>query len=217
MKHPNQPVITASLTALVTLSLVAALFFLPSWPTVTQAKLGADASVTSPPKSSRLSSSATLAPNQPAAMTIREIDEIVLRLDTAVERPRKGFWKFTIEGAAVVIVGDEKHDRLRILVGISDAKKLKQSDLEKIAQSNFDTALDARYAISQDVLWAIYVHPIKSLQPQQLLSAIGQTVNLAKSYGEGYSSGGILFEGGGAKDSRRNRMIEALIKKGLKS
>lgn len=217
MKPLSIPVITASLTAMITLALIAVLFLIPADLVPASSAMPAPNITNSVAKSPRLPARNKTAPARllTTAMTLNNLDAIITRLDNKVEKTRTGFWRFTIEGASVVVVGDKEHDRLRILVGIRNAKGLRQRDLARIAKSNFDTALDARYAISQDVLWAIYVHPIKSLKAKQFISALGQTVNLAKSYGDGYSSGGILFDGGDKKDASRHRLIELLMAVGL--
>jgi len=226
MKPTSSAFIPAILTALVTVAAIVFLFLFsslsqnaddpdtsvrtqtPSIPTPKAATKG-DAGISQVLKSSRAS--------LPSRMNLDRMGAIITRLDKNAEMPRKGFWRFTIAGASVIAVADNAYDRLRILVGIQSAKELTQDQLMKITQANFDTALDARYAISQDILWAIYVHPLKSLDGKQFISAIGQTVNLAKSYGDGYSSGGILFDGGDDKDSQRNQIIEQLIAQGLRS
>lgn len=213
MRQPSPAIITATLTALVTIGTIALLFFFPGTSNNTSSTVAglrtgtAGVLITTGATNTRTGS----------LMNLDRLGAIITRLDDKVEHPRKGFWRFTIEGASVIAVADDEHDRLRILVGIKSSKDLTQSQLEKITQTNFDTALDARYAISQDILWSVYVHPLESLAGKQFISAIGQTVNLAKSYGDGYSSGGILFDGGNDKDARRYQMIEKLIAKGLEA
>ena len=210
MKAISPAFLTATATALVTAGLIALLFFLPITPGNTvSSEIGLRTQTTKAPGKQDGFIEADL------KMTLEQLGVIITRLDNAAEHPRKGFWRFSVEGASVIVVGDDEHDRLRILVGIQSSKKLTQAELKTITQSNFDSALDARYAISQDILWAIYVHPLKSLASRQFISAVGQTVNLAVSYGDGNSSGGILFEGGKAKDTQRYEMIQKLITKGL--
>lgn len=206
MRLPSPAFIIATLTALGTIGLIALLFFLNSTPATTG---GANTDKTA------ASTGQNATPPTTSTMDLKRLGAIITRLDDKMEHPRKGFWRFSIDGAGVIVVGDDEHDRLRILVGIKNAKDLTQSQLIKITQTNFDTALDARYALSQDILWSVYVHPLKSLTGRQFISAIGQTVNLAISYGDGYSSGGILFDGSDAKDAQRHRMIEKLITQGL--
>ena len=230
MKSVSPALLTAIFTALVTIGLIALLFLFPvnldgvfdtdiglrkNTPVISAKKSFATKGTTrrgKMPTRGDLSAADTT-----PAMTMDRLNAIITRLDDKVEKPRNGFWRFTVNGATVIVVGDETFDRLRILVGIQSAKDLTPDQLMQIAKSNYDTALDARYAISQKILWSMYAHPLKSLGDRQFISAIGQTVNLAISYGDGYSSGGILFEGGDVKDVQRNKMIEDLIKKGLKA
>lgn len=206
MRLPSPAFIIATLTALGTIGLIVLLFLLNSTPVTTG---GANAGKTA------ASTGQNTTPPTASTMDLKRLGAIIARLDDKVEHPRKGFWRFTVEGIGVIVVGDDEHDRLRILVGIKNAKDLTQAQLIKITQTNFDTALDARYALSQDILWSVYVHPLKSLTGRQFISAIGQTVNLAVSYGDGYSSGGILFDSSDTKDAQRHQMIEKLITQGL--
>jgi len=224
MKSVSPAIVTATLTALITIGLIALLFLFPvNLDGVFDNDIGLRKNTSSISAKKGFATKGTiLRENVPtgepsAPMTMDRINTIITRLDDKVEKPRNGFWRFTVAGATVIVVGDVTFDRLRILVGIQSAKELTQDQLMQIAKSNYDTALDARYAISQEILWSMYAHPLKSLGDRQFISAIGQTVNLAVSYGDGYSSGGILFEGGDVKDVERNKMIEDLIKKGLKT
>ncbi|MEO0425337.1 MAG: hypothetical protein AAF184_23575, partial [Pseudomonadota bacterium] len=68
--------------------------------------------------------------------------------------------------------------------------------LRRLLQANFDTALDARYAIARDTLWATFIHPLSPLTEDQLLSAISQTLSIALTYGSTFSSGVWAFGGG---------------------
>jgi hypothetical protein len=76
--------------------------------------------------------------------------------------------------------------------------------------SQIDTALDARYSIAKGVLWSLYLHPLSSLSDKQFLTGVGQVVNLAASFGNTFSSGGISFGGGD-----RNKLIQDLLDRGL--
>ena len=146
-------------------------------------------------------------------MTLERMGKIVRRLDANAERKRNG-WRFTIEEVPVVIVTDPKHDRMRILVGIRQATELKPEELLRLMQANFDSALDARYAVANGVLWSAFVHPLQELHDRQFISAIGQTVNLALTYGSSYTSGALVFGGGDSNTIRRRELIDRLLKQG---
>ena len=115
----------------------------------------------------------------------------------------------TIEEIPVLIVFDVPADRMRAITPIRSADGITPEELERMLQANFDTALDAKYAIAQGKLWASFIHPLAPLEKDQLLSGLGQVVNLALTYGSTYSSGALSFGGG---DSRG--LIQELLKKG---
>ena len=66
----------------------------------------------------------------------------------------------------------------------------------RLMQANFDSALDARYAVAQGRLWGVFIHPLSPLERDQFLSGIAQTINLARTYGQTYSGGANVFGGG---------------------
>jgi hypothetical protein len=80
-------------------------------------------------------------------------------------------------------------------------------------QANFDTALDARYAVAQGRLWGVFLHPLSPLERDQLLSGLAQTVNVALTYGESYSGGASVFGGGDSNQIYRD-LLEDLQKRG---
>ncbi len=146
-------------------------------------------------------------------MTLDHMDEIVRRLDKEAVREANG-WKFKIAEVAVMIVADEKHNRMRILVPIRKVDGLDAGELMRLMQADFDSALDARYAVAHEILWSAFIHPLSALHDEQFISAIGQTVNLALTYGSSYTSGELVFGGGDSQELLRRQLIDDLLKKG---
>jgi hypothetical protein len=107
-----------------------------------------------------------------------------------------GAWRFAFEGFQVYILTDETADRMRIMVPIIEIKDLDQAALLRLMQANFDSALDARYAITQEVLWSAFLHPLATLAEEEFSAGFVQTVTLAATYGTSYSSGALKFRGG---------------------
>ena len=153
-------------------------------------------------------------PEVEGSMTLEHMHEIILALDENAERTGAGAWSLTIEGVAAIVITDAASDRMRILVGIRAATDMTDEELMRVMQANFDSALDARYAIARDVLWAAYIHPLAALHDRQFIIAIGQTINLALSYGTTYTSGLLLFGGGDSGDIIRRDLIEDLLRRG---
>lgn len=123
------------------------------------------------------------------------IDAMLRELDVEIEG-RPGFWYLEYGGHPAYVVTDEAADRMRIIVQIAPASQLTQEDLYRMMQANFDTALDARYAIARDILWSAYIHPLSPLTDAQFRAGFAQAISLAENYGTTYSSGGLRFGGG---------------------
>lgn len=156
-----------------------------------------------------LAASSDAARAEESAMDNERLGALVLRVDEEAEGS-DGYWRATVAGRPITVITDEGADRMRIISPVARSEDLDPKLLYRILQANFDTALDARYAIAQGVLWSLYLHPLASLSDEQFLAGIGQVVNLAGSFGTTYSSGGLTFGGG---DS--NELIRELLEKGL--
>ena len=128
-------------------------------------------------------------------MSFARLGAILQVLDPeAVVEPRGA--TLTIANIPVTVIVDPVADRMRILVPISSAEGLSEAELTRLMQANFDTALDARYAIANNRLWSTFIHPLSPLETDQLISGLAQTVTLAQTYGDSYSSGAMMFGGG---------------------
>jgi len=155
--------------------------------------------------------------NQPAKtkkMNNERLDFLIRKIDENV-KGKPGFWRFTVEKAIVTVVTDEKADRMRIIIPIVEAKDLDKKMMFRLLQANFDSALDARYSIAKGLLWSAYIHPLSPLDDRTFLSAIGQSVNLLKTYGSNFSSGALVFKGGDSEGLQRRQLIDELIRKGM--
>lgn len=149
-----------------------------------------------------------------SGMSNQRLAELIHRIDkTAQGKP--GYWVFVIEGREVSVVTDEKADRMRIIVPVAPTEKLDKKRLYRLMQANFDSALDARYSIANDILWAAFIHPLSMLGDEEFLAGVGQTVNLALTYGDSYSSGALVFGGGDSQALQRRELIDRLIHDGL--
>lgn len=145
-------------------------------------------------------------------MTIERMSRIILALDPDA-RSNVNQLFMTIEDVPLVLVADVASDRMRVMAPIRSAETLDEEDLRRMMQANFDTALDARYAIAQGRLWAVFIHPFRALEKDQLISGIGQTVNLALTYGNLYTGGALAYRGGDSPAIQRD-LIDRLLKKG---
>jgi len=145
-------------------------------------------------------------------MTLDRMGQIVEALDPQVSVSDAAF-SFTIDDIPVLIVTDVRANRMRAMVPIRSADTMTAEEIQRVMQANFDSALDARYAIAQGRLWGVYLHPFKELERDQLISGIAQTVNVAKTYGALYTSGAGQFGAGDSGDLQHD-LIEELLEKG---
>lgn len=104
---------------------------------------------------------------------------------------------------------------MRILVPVTKVELLKENELTRLMQSNFDSALDARYAIAKGIVWAAFIHPLSSLTDHEFISGLGQTVNLLITFRKSYSSGALVFRGDDSTDLQRRALIDQLLERGL--
>ena len=104
-----------------------------------------------------------------------------------------GYLLFTYLGRKMILLCDEKHDRMRILSSITTYSNLAPKIKDSLMNANFHLALDARYAVSEDVLYSAFIHPLSTLSQEDFKSALKQVYNLAMSFGKTYSSGQLEF------------------------
>lgn len=148
-------------------------------------------------------------------MTTKRMGEIIKRLDPEARKSANAdAWQFRVEKVPVVVVTDAGNNRMRIMIALKKADKISPAELLRLSQANFDTALDARYAIAQGLLWSTFIHPLSELHEKQFIAGIGQTVNAATSYGTSYSSGLLSYGGGDSRAIIQRELIDKLIKKG---
>ncbi|MEL6951092.1 MAG: hypothetical protein AAGM16_13370 [Pseudomonadota bacterium] len=147
------------------------------------------------------------------AMTIDRIETIIKRLDEDSERNGNSIL-FSFAERQILLVSDPEADRMRIMIPVNDAAALDPEELMRLMQANFDSALDARYAIANGTLWSTFLHRLSTLTEIDFLSGIGQTINTADSFGTSYSSGEFVFGGGDSGELQRRKLIDELQRRG---
>jgi len=130
---------------------------------------------------------------------IQKFDEDAKVNDNSVE--------FSLNERDLFLVYDTKADRMRIITPIAQAALANENILIRMLQANYDSVLDVRYAQANNVIWAVFIHPLSSLTQEDFLSGIAQAVTAAETFGSSYTSGAMVFGGG---DS--NAIHEDLLK-----
>ena len=146
-------------------------------------------------------------------MTVERMHAIIKRLDPEfVGQP--GLWQLRVSNIGIRVITDENADRMRIIIPIRKADEITKEELFRIMQANYDSALDARYAVGQGLLWSTFVHPLSTLDDRDFISGLGQAINIVTSYGKTYSSGLFTYGGGDSSELIEKQLIEELMEKG---
>lgn len=144
-------------------------------------------------------------------MTAARMGELVQRIDADAVQDGNS-WFFDVTGLEAMLVYDIDADRMRVVIPIDGTEDLDQEELIRLMQANFDSALDARYAIAHGQLWGVFIHPLSSLTDEEFVLGIGQTANVVASFGSSYSSGMFIFGGGDSGEIERKRFLDELRK-----
>ncbi len=123
---------------------------------------------------------------------------------------RAGNWVVTFKDTSAQILTDQRADRMRIMIPIADASDLEAEVLYRMLQANYESALDARYAIAQGLVWVAYIHPLSPLTETELVLALAQTYNAAETYGSSFSGGLFQFGGG----DNRSEIFDDILDRG---
>lgn len=155
------------------------------------------------------------APSQetaPAAMNLDRLNTLILKINPEATR-EENMWQFQLAERVVYVVADPAADRMRIMSPIAQTGTLPPELYERMLQANFDAALDARYAIAQNLVWSVFIHPLGSLTERELLSGTAQTVTAAINFGTSFSSGATVYGGGDTNGIIGRELLEELLKR----
>ena len=97
----------------------------------------------------------------------------------------------------LICIYDEGANRMRIISPIVERKELDEEQLLNALVANFHSVLDVKYALSDELIWSVYAHPLKELYKDQMVDAFNQVRNLVYNFGTSYSSTTVIFGGGG--------------------
>ncbi|MCH8903285.1 MAG: hypothetical protein IIA45_05160 [Bacteroidetes bacterium] len=104
-----------------------------------------------------------------------------------------GYWEITYEGIEMVVITDENHNRMRIITPLAYINELGEEVFEEVLEANFHTALDVKYAISDDIMWTVFIHPLKELSTDEFKDGLKQVYYATVTFGTTYSSTDLVF------------------------
>lgn len=112
-------------------------------------------------------------------------------------------YQFLFNNTMLICVHDESANRMRIISPIIGREKIGEEELLNALVANFHSALDVKYALSDEILWSVYTHPLKELSEPQVVDAIQQVYAAAITFGNTYSSTNLVFPGNTKKKEKK--------------
>jgi hypothetical protein len=125
-------------------------------------------------------------------VTADELEEVLRDAADEMEGD-EGRWQLRLGEVALACMVDVRFDRMRIIAPIAEIEEVTDEVRDACLEANFHTALDARYATSDGVLYAAFIHPLTSLDAELAESALLQVASLVETFGSTFSSGSLVF------------------------
>ena len=139
-------------------------------------------------------------------MTAKRLEEIIRQESDSVQ-VQNNVIQFRFNQAVLLCIFDENANRMRIITPITERQSLREEDLLNLLVANFHSALDVRYALSDEIIWSVYTHPLQQLSDAQVVDAIQQVYAAALTYGNTYSSTGMVFPGNTRKREKKKDSV----------
>lgn len=127
-------------------------------------------------------------------MNIEKLDKIIIKSSDSLQ-VNNNTWKFIYKDRILICIADKKANRMRIISPIAKKEQLTKELILNSLVANFHTALDVKYALSDEILWSVFTHPLKELTPHQIEDAISQVYYANITFGTLFSSTSLTFPG----------------------
>lgn len=127
-------------------------------------------------------------------MDNERLGELIEEHATVLEG-RPGMWRIAYDDHVLFVITDEDHNRMRVMTPVVEQDALDDEDMRIVLAANFDRALDARFALADNFLWSVFLHPLRELTPQLFIDGLEQVKTLSDNYGGSYASSDLFFGG----------------------
>lgn len=145
-----------------------------------------------------------------AQMTNQKLKDILSQEVDSIDG-FNGRWQLKLNELPMIVLTDSVNDRMRIIAPIIEVSRLDEDVLLDCLTANFHSALDVKYAISDNILWSVYIHPLSPLSEQEVRSAVRQVFLAAATFGTSFSSTPLLFGGGDPAQQTPSSKKDTLI------
>lgn len=134
----------------------------------------------------------------------------ILQQESDTLKANGNSYQFLVEDVMLICVFDENANRMRIISPIVERDKLGEEELLNALVANFHSALDVKYALSDEIIWSVFTHPLKELSEGQVIDAVKQVYTAAKTFGGSYSSTNLVFPG---NTKKKEKTLPKVLKK----
>ncbi|MCW5517434.1 hypothetical protein [Muriicola sp. Z0-33] len=135
-----------------------------------------------------------LSPGYAQEMHPEKIKELIVQVADTVQSNGNTL-QFLYKERMLICIYDENANRMRIITPIVEREQLNEDQILNALVANYHSALDVKYALSDEIIWSVFTHPLKELYPHQVLDAIDQIWAAANTFGTTYSSTHLVFPG----------------------
>ena len=125
-------------------------------------------------------------------MDNQKLEKILTSISDSVVG-KEGYWQIKYYNRYLLTITDKNHNRMRIISPIVETKDIKEEMYIKCLEANFHSVLDAKYAISDEIIWSVFIHPLKELSEEQVRSAINEVYSAAATFGYSYTGSDLVF------------------------
>ncbi|MEL6917413.1 MAG: hypothetical protein AAFO99_06750 [Bacteroidota bacterium] len=131
-------------------------------------------------------------------MTPEKLEEIITQVSDTLQKKGNSI-QFLVQDRMMICVYDQNANRMRIISPIIEREEVKDEALLNALVANFHSALDVKYALSDEIIWSVFIHPLRELSDYQVSDAIEQVYSAAATFGTTYSSTNLVFPGNSKK------------------
>jgi hypothetical protein len=127
-----------------------------------------------------------------SAMTTDQLDKLLRSRFNELETG-KDQWRLEVGGTRVHVLADPDSDRLRVMAPVAAVDRSDADAFRRLLEANYGNTLDARYAIDNDILWALFLAPLATVPEYMVDAAISQVVELARTTGSSFSASPVAL------------------------
>ena len=93
-------------------------------------------------------------------MTVDLLIEIIKQEADTVKVENNSI-EFKFNDALLICIHDENANRMRIIAPIVRKEQLDEEEILNALVANFHSVLDVKYALSDEILWSVFAHPLQ--------------------------------------------------------